>query len=187
MPRWNCPSPKSTLLLERMKEPPSSLHPCLSQYHSSLVLIEIKLLFSVYINLHVKPRTLGSFLLPMCLCPFTFLARFLASSFTGYPSFMGFPLSLASSLNISLIFLFRLKLSFSLVDIPFLSFLLQSSQLVALFLPMPLISLGGAGENCSHGSFQTPLFPFPNIPALNLIRLYLVVIARAPGFPVAQC
>ena len=96
---------------------------------------------------------------------------------------MGFPLSSASSPNISLIFLFRLKLNFSLVDIPFLSFLLQSSQLVALFLPMSLIPLGGTGENCSHGSFQTPLFPFSERSALHLIRLYLVVIDRSPGFP----
>ena len=91
---------------------------------------------------------------------------------------MGFPLSSASSPNISLIFLFRLKLNFSLVDIPFLSFLLQSSQLVALFLPMSLIPLGGTGENCSHGSFQTPLFPFSERSALHLIRLYRVVIAH---------
>lgn len=62
---------------------PKFSSPHLTQYHSlthpSLQVVKIKLLFSVYINLHKKPRTLGSFLLPVYLCPFTFLARFLAS------------------------------------------------------------------------------------------------------------
>ena len=83
VPRSNCPSPTSTLLLARVKKPPNSLHPHLPHYYSliplSLEAIRIKLFISVYINYHKKPKTLGSFLMPMCLCPFTFLSRSLAS------------------------------------------------------------------------------------------------------------
>lgn len=60
---------------------------CLSYFRGKLVprsncpspTFRIKLFISVYINYHRKPRTLGSFLMRMCLCPFTFLSRTLAS------------------------------------------------------------------------------------------------------------
>lgn len=139
MPRSDCPSPTSTVLLTRMKEPPlqfSSAAPPHPGMAASLLFplrsSELSPFIAVFINYHKKPRTLGSFLMPHVFVYFSVQIPCLSPA-----PFTGFPFSSASSLNIPFIFLFRLKLDFSPVDTPFLSF---SCTMLSLWFFFPYLS-----------------------------------------------